>query len=405
MTPSYLTLFRTTILGSLTALVMTGVLIRAQVPVTQPATDHFTVVPADSAFMQPSNWPVFPSEQVQLNRSPRTFQYLFDVPPDIAGPTRAIAFRRTNFPAHVPGTMRSFDVGVTLSMGHSSRTPSQIHYARALNVGPDLRQVTARRLVSFPAVPPRSDNRYAFTHRIPLDQPFQFNAGANGLIEMRVDYSSLPVSLTPPAVFDLFFDARFPEVFPSGTVYDWVRAIGFPCSPGGPWSFENRLEISAFATAGNSNRVFMDWHQGAAAPGPQDPTVFFGGMSDRAWGPFSLPMPLDSLGAPGCTLYASLEWTFPLRLSDFRVASVSSVDATLPADPSLFGATFFMQAVRLAPAHNALGLFTSNALQLRSVPYVLTTMAHTQHDALGSFGSDYVENFAFGGPVILLDAR
>ncbi len=371
---------------------------------TQVGVDHYTVIPPESALMRTAEWPVFPYNDVQRNPNPQTYQYLFDLPADVAGPTRAIAFRRTNFRSQQPGTMPSFRIGVTLSMGHSASAPSLLSFAQSANRGTDFRQVTARRLVNFPAVPARLDNQYDFTHRIPLDQPFRFAAGSTGLLEMRIDYSTLDYFTSIPT--DLFFDARFSCDLPP-SIRGVADFVGAACGPSGAGYPDNEIWWSSLAAAGNANRLVMGMMNGSINVPPWarlGPTIFFGGASDTTWGPHVLPLALDTLGSPGCSLYTSVDWVFP-SLTDWLTVPFSSADITVPNDPRLHGATFFVQAIRLAHGYNPLGLYTSNAYRFRIIPFLRTTMAHTYWGDQGFFGSSYVDGFAFGGPVILLDAR
>ncbi|MBL8755521.1 MAG: hypothetical protein JNK15_19645 [Planctomycetes bacterium] len=80
------------------------------------------------------------------------------------------------------------------------------------------------------------------------------------------------------------------------------------------------------------------------------------GFSDASYNGLPLPLPLDGLGMPNCTLWAAPEVLLPVTGSPTATWSLS-----IPAAPSLHGLPFFQQAFALDQAANALGITASNA--------------------------------------------
>ena len=83
------------------------------------------------------------------------------------------------------------------------------------------------------------------------------------------------------------------------------------------------------------------------------------GFSDQQWNGLSLPLPLDGLGMPGCSLLAAPESTLLLGISSLT-GSADWITA-IPADQALVGLQFFQQVVSIAPTANPAGLVWSNA--------------------------------------------
>ena len=85
------------------------------------------------------------------------------------------------------------------------------------------------------------------------------------------------------------------------------------------------------------------------------------GFSRDRIGAFTLPIPLDYLGMPGCSLLQSMEVpALPLALSP----PTATMSLTIPLDYSLLERSIYLQAQVVAPGVNALGVATSNGLRL-----------------------------------------
>ncbi len=73
-----------------------------------------------------------------------------------------------------------------------------------------------------------------------------------------------------------------------------------------------------------------------------------------------LPLPLDALGMPGCSLYVSLNRSFTLT----NLNGSATWEVQVPSNTSLVGSEFYLQGGVLDPGANALNLVLSNATQL-----------------------------------------
>lgn len=83
------------------------------------------------------------------------------------------------------------------------------------------------------------------------------------------------------------------------------------------------------------------------------------GFSNTQLGALSLPLPLDSIGAPSCSLLTSNEY---VRQLVNLGSGTSSWSLPVPMDPGLAGTRAFAQGLVLDAASNALGLATSNGI-------------------------------------------
>lgn len=357
---------------------------------TQP-TDAFLVIPHDSTKNIDVAVPVLANAGIHQN--PITDQWLFDLPGTLPGPVRSIAFRRKDSPGTAPSTLPAANITLEMWMGQGAVSPSGITFERAAN-RQSRQQVVAQRLVRFPAVPWRADNEYPFSHRIPLDQPFSFQPNGVGLIEIRWLDSDFPWG---GGLFD-GVRSHNPQQAPGVN----LRSFGSPCPPpswfGHPQQY---LAVHGAVGVGNHARAHM------VSPATYSPRgyghLFFAGLSDQHWGPLSLPFDLGGWGAPTCNVYSSLEWTLP-QLSDHPEYEASA-DMTIPNDSRLIGAVFYVQGVFMDPAINALGIATSNAWRVSIARHVETRLANASWGDICAFSDRYVDNLAYHGPKILLDAR
>jgi hypothetical protein len=88
---------------------------------------------------------------------------------------------------------------------------------------------------------------------------------------------------------------------------------------------------------------------------------WFGGSRTFA-PPFALPLDIGPFGAPGCTLWASLDYTY-FGLVD--AGGNYTVALPVPSDPALAFQTAFSQSGVFAPSANAFGMVLTRALALR----------------------------------------
>jgi hypothetical protein len=93
---------------------------------------------------------------------------------------------------------------------------------------------------------------------------------------------------------------------------------------------------------------------------PQSVGFVATGWSDQRAGAFTLPLPLDPFGMPGCFARVSTD-AISLVAGSGGCATLSM---QVPVDPSLVGAVFYQQGVSLDPGFNAAGLTVSNAVRV-----------------------------------------
>ena len=92
------------------------------------------------------------------------------------------------------------------------------------------------------------------------------------------------------------------------------------------------------------------------------------GMTFLAWGVSNevdalspLPFSLAPLGAPGCTLWSSMDLLLP-GIAD--AGGNQSLPLVIPNVPGLIGKYFFNQAVVADPAANSAGMLVSNSARI-----------------------------------------
>jgi hypothetical protein len=81
------------------------------------------------------------------------------------------------------------------------------------------------------------------------------------------------------------------------------------------------------------------------------------GFSNQAFGVAPLPAALDALGAPGCTLFISIDQEFVLSNQSGHAAW----NLAVPFNQSLIGLNAFMQGAVVVPGFNCAGLVFTNA--------------------------------------------
>lgn len=91
------------------------------------------------------------------------------------------------------------------------------------------------------------------------------------------------------------------------------------------------------------------------------PAFLILGLSNTQWPPMSLPMPLATFGAPGCSLLVSADFVT-------GVANITDSTATqgfpIPLDLSLVGLHIYFQGYVEDPGANVLGVALSNGLDI-----------------------------------------
>jgi hypothetical protein len=98
------------------------------------------------------------------------------------------------------------------------------------------------------------------------------------------------------------------------------------------------------------------------APAGAVASLWFGASRTIA-GTLQLPLSLDFVGMPGCSLLASLDdWS---RLATVGTTNAAAFALTVPVSPQLLGLELFVQAAAADPAANVAGFATTNGLAVR----------------------------------------
>ncbi|MGE0144989.1 MAG: S8 family serine peptidase [Planctomycetota bacterium] len=215
--------------------------------------------------------------------------------------------------------------------------------------------------------------------------------GANGIEPAAAPLATTTVTIgTSPG----FYSASFAQSVPIGVGRFWIaidhrgqsslladlttgqtggawQRSGFGA---GSWVRSTTVDFSAVrATCAASPAVPVHAAAGRPSPGgalelnlararPVAPSVLFFGLSDSVFSGGSLPLPLDTFGAPGCQLLTSAETSIILSTS---LQGQLRHFLFTPNDPALLGVRFFTQFAVLDPGANQLGFAFSNALAVR----------------------------------------
>jgi len=87
------------------------------------------------------------------------------------------------------------------------------------------------------------------------------------------------------------------------------------------------------------------------------------GWDNTAWAGMPLPVELSVIGMPGCYVHQSQDLT-GLAVAPAHVPGILSFNLTVPYSANLNGLHVYMQSVAYAPGENAMGLITSNGVDL-----------------------------------------
>ena len=365
---------------------------KSQAAIPPRAAEDFAVVP-DLSTGQRTAWPILNNWCPGVSQNPVSEQWVFDVPLGVPPTIRSIAFRRGDIPTTPHQPVPSFTITIEAWMAHSLQSPSQRSYLYAANRGSDFRQVVARRTLNFAAEPWRADGNYPFTYRIPFDQPFSLRGGSVGLFELRLLDTTLCRNLVHPdlGLLDHYRAVRPPA---SGPI---TVTIGQSCAPIGGRALATTL-VSSAVSAGNAGARLLWVPENDFA---QARTIFFAGGSATRWSGLALPFALDGAGAPGCTVYASLDWELP-HLSVYP--NLHTAVLVAPNDPGLVGANVYAQGVRLGARFNPLGVIATNAIQFTILAHGETPIAWGEWTATSTFQPG-VSSYGDMGPIMMLDGR
>ena len=100
-----------------------------------------------------------------------------------------------------------------------------------------------------------------------------------------------------------------------------------------------------------------EWRLRLAPLPPAGPTALLLGASRSSWRGLPLPLPLDTLGMAGCTLFVAADLAMPLA----NVAGSAAVVVPIPDLPALAGQALFEQGLIADPGANPRGAVVSGA--------------------------------------------
>lgn len=192
---------------------------------------------------------------------------------------------------------------------------------------------------------------FAIGYWTPIFQRFDIWSGAT--------LTTMPGGTTlvsPKALGDLDGDGRV-ECVANAQRFEWTDPIVPVASrmirrgTAGTTNDGRKPTLVARGHCGLGHAAFFDMRGGL----PNGITALFYGNS--------LAVDLAPIGAPGNACYTDLLGAFAFVADAFGVAQYQ---VTMPTSPVLFGAALSLQAVVVDPAANALGLVTSNAIDVET---------------------------------------
>lgn len=265
--------------------------------------------------------------------------------------------------------------GVTIKVGRAKTTPDTMSLdfaANRLGVQTTVFQGT----ISLPAYTTIANGPQAFTNSIAFQRPYRHAVAAGSfLLEMSVAPSSAKA-------LDRLINTEI--LFPSA---------------GSAQSFGKQGRFRS----GETVTPDLDWE--AMYPGGSVdlsatglksayPTLASFGFSKSSFGALPLPFDLGPLGAPGNTLYASIDLIFGATVSKDPSGHKAEASFRIPEIASLGGAKLYAQLHFLDPGSNALGLVTSSALDmtLGSLPTNLESLAIRAESLAATRGSFLVRS-------------
>lgn len=172
-------------------------------------------------------------------------------------------------------------------------------------------------------------NGTAWTQRSPVAAPPARNSGANAFDPVNNRLLAAGGTAQGGPFADTW---AFAPVSPAS-----ASAFGMPCATSaGPLAL-NALSLPYLGLA------FVQRIENASPLAALGLVIF--GNSNSLWGGTTLPLDLGAVGAPGCSLYVSLDVAVTVTLG----AGSGTVTWNLPNVPAALGASFFTQAVVFDP--------------------------------------------------------
>ena len=290
----------------------------------------------------------------------------------------AFAYRRDG--AH-PSTFTSLTLrGLIVTIGHAATTPASMSNVFAANRA-GTQTVIHRGDFVLPTQPPAAIG--PFNIRWPAATPFAYaRASGDLLLELEVPGSA---GRFDPYVIDVEYPNGLCRAVGAAGAFQSGRPHTLSCSLASVLRPGGILQLQASSFLANH------------------PAVLWVGASATAMGSLRLPFDLGVLGAPGNTLYASMDVVAPFPLTPLRTVFFGYALVPIPSDPRLVNATVHVQAAYQDAPSNALGVVTSNALDvvLGGDPAQHGNMLYA-HDTASAKGLFLLGSFGPAAPVVQL---
>lgn len=239
---------------------------------------------------------------------------------------------------------------VSIWMGTTSATPQSMSTSFATNRASGTQTLVFQGTVNLPAQPAIETGVLPWNIVIPLATPFPFTTGTGNLL-LEIEAANAP--FTPN-----FYELDAAE--PGGTVLP----------------FGERGPVASGDTINLIGHHGVDLRPAQIVPGGSiqiSTTTFFSqyagalmiGFSNSNIGGAPLPLDLGVIGAPGNKLYQDVALSIPLtNWNGTFIGNETTTILSLPNDPSLEGIAFYAQSGVIDIPSNALGLVTSEALEV-----------------------------------------
>jgi len=231
-----------------------------------------------------------------------------------------------------------------LTVGQTSVTPAAMKTTFASNRGTTMTKLFDAAF-NAPAQPPVSSAPTPFNIKLKLSAPFVFVAARGNLVwEIEI-----PGSTSRRVAY--FVDAQI------GTSGGSTMSFG----QGGQLKNKDNYMLKsdeARLVPGKSADLTV------TGLGSMYPTLAMIGFSNSNFGPITLPFDLTGLGAPGNSLYVSMDLVAPMTLSGSGGSYMANVSVPLPGALNLNGLALFGQALFVDKPSNALGLVFSEAVEM-----------------------------------------
>lgn len=261
--------------------------------------------------------------------------------------------------------IRGHSVELEILAGLAANGPAQISSVFAANVK-SAQVAFAKRRVLMPDFVRGNFSPSAFVVRFPFDRPFKYVAvaGSHLLVDVRT---------TGGAGDRVFYNTDAVNAKDAGgKSIATVHAASSTATVGSIYA--NYGPVMAFLK-NSTVRYRLPKYWGVGVPdlakrfdlafsdvAPNSAVLGAFGFSRSSWGALPLPFDLNPLGAPTCTLWTGLEFTFVLAAGAFGNGGRSF---GLPLNRALIGLEFYSQLGILDPKANRLGLHWSNGIAIR----------------------------------------